>query len=326
MTSLFEIQNLSKYYEIRQGLFNKVTDYIKAVDRISLTINEGETIGIIGESGCGKTVLFYTMMLLEEPTTGKIFFKGQDISNVSKTELKVLRRNIQLIFQNYGSALPPKMRIGQILEETLLVNKLMENRILRKDRVIKTMEMVGLTSDLFNRYPHELSGGQQQRVVTAKALILHPAIVFCDELVSALDVSIQAQVLNLFKELQDELNLTYLISANDLAVLRYIADRIVVMYRGRFIEIAPNDILYKKPLHPYTQLVLEASPSIERNLSNDNNKMQYIENNIAETDITTSGCLYYSQCSYSFDKCKIEPPELVQIEPEHYVACHLVTR
>lgn len=316
---LMDIQNLSKYFTVETNMLGKPVSFLKAVDDVSLTINKGEAFGLVGESGCGKTTFGKILVNLYQPTHGKIFFEGLEITGLKEKQRRAYCKDIQMIFQDPYASLNPRMTIGDIIAEPILINNLLP-RDKVEERVIYLLNCVGLAQHQRNRYPHEFSGGQRQRVGIARALAVQPKLIVCDEPVSALDVSIQAQVLNLLDDLKDEFGLTYLFIAHGLNVVKHISDRVGVMYLGKLVEIAPKKDLYAKPLHPYTQALLSAIPII-----NPEKKKERI---ILEGDVPSpidppSGCRFCSRCFKQMEQCKANAPVLKEVSPDHWVACHL---
>ncbi|MBI4289733.1 MAG: dipeptide ABC transporter ATP-binding protein [Chloroflexi bacterium] len=315
---LVEVKDLKKYYPVTAGLLARRLGEVKAVDGVSLDIHEGETLGLVGESGCGKSTLGRTLVRLEEPTAGRIVFRGRDISHLDREGLKGLRREIQMVFQDPQASLDPRMRVGDTIGEALLIHG-MKDEGERERRIEELLMRVGLEPGHAERYPHEFSGGQKQRIGIARALAVNPKLIVADEPVSALDVSIQAQILNLLADLKAEFGLSYLFIAHDLSVIRYISDRIAVMYLGKIVELAPRDHIFDHPLHPYTEALLSAVP-----VPNPHIKRERI---ILQGDVPSpvnppSGCRFHTRCPKAVeDSPKIEPP-LIEWEPGHWVACH----
>ncbi|MDP4979311.1 MAG: dipeptide ABC transporter ATP-binding protein [Desulfobacterales bacterium] len=315
---LVEARNLVKYYPIRGGVFLKEVAAVKAVDDVSLTIRSGETMGLVGESGCGKTTFGRAILRLEEPTAGEVIFKGRNLLACDAKEMRALRKQMQIIFQDPFSSLNPRKTIAQIIGEPLLVHG-MKNRKQREERVLYLLDVVGLRPEQMRRYPHMFSGGQRQRIGVARALALNPELIVCDEAVSALDVSIQAQVLNLLKDLQQEFGLTYLFISHDLHVVEHISDRVAVMYLGKIVELATSKELYKKPLHPYSQALLSASPMPDPKRKH---KRIILKGDVPSPIDPPSGCRFHTRCIYARDLCSRKEPALREIESRHYAACH----
>jgi len=318
---LVRVKNLKKYFPIHGGVLGGVIAWVKAVDEISFDIYEGETLGLVGESGSGKTTVGKTILQLYRPTDGEVYFEGKLINNLRGEELRRLRRDMQIIFQDPYGSLNPRMPISEIIGEPLVVHKLVKSRKEMLDRVVEVMELVGLRSEYLNRYPHEFSGGQRQRIGIARAIILNPKFVVCDEPVSALDVSIQSQVINLLNDLQEKLKLTYLFIAHDLAVIRHMCDRVVVMYLGKVMEIAENQELFENPLHPYTQALLSAVPVPDPEVKKER---IILKGDIPSPINPPSGCVFHTRCPVGMPICKEVKPELREIKPGHFVACHAV--
>ncbi|MGB7919791.1 MAG: dipeptide ABC transporter ATP-binding protein [Desulfobacterales bacterium] len=315
---LVEARNLVKYYPIRGGVFLKEVAAVKAVDDVSLTIRSSETMGLVGESGCGKTTFGRAILRLEEPTAGEVIFKGRNLLACDAKEMRGLRKQMQIIFQDPFSSLNPRKTIAQIIGEPLLVHG-MKNRKQREERVLYLLDVVGLRSEQMRRYPHMFSGGQRQRIGVARALALNPELIVCDEAVSALDVSIQAQVLNLLKDLQQEFGLTYLFISHDLHVVEHISDRVAVMYLGKIVELAGSKELYKKPLHPYSQALLSASPMPDPKRKH---KRIILKGDVPSPIDPPSGCRFHTRCIYARDLCSRKDPALREIEARHFAACH----
>jgi oligopeptide/dipeptide ABC transporter ATP-binding protein len=317
---ILKVDNLKKYFPIGGGFLEKKLQWVKALDGVSFTVNEGETFGVVGESGCGKTTLGRTILHLVEPTEGQIIFQGKDISHLSKDKLRRLRKEMQIIFQDPYASLNGRLKVSYIIQEPLIINKIGSRREQEK-KVIDLLEVVGLNSSHASKYPHEFSGGQRQRIGIARALSLNPKLVICDEPVSALDVSIQSQVLNLLKELQNEFALTYIFISHDLSVVRYISDRVAVMYLGKFMELAAKNDLYQNPLHPYTQALLSAIPVPKVNVK----KEQIIlEGDVPSPSNPPAGCRFSTRCPIVDKICIEKDPVFREVFPAHYVACHKV--
>ena len=316
---LMEIQNLSKHFVLDTSLIGKPTIVLKAVDDVSFTINKGEAFGLVGESGCGKTTLGKILVNLHSPTRGKIVFEGKELTALNDTQRRSYCKDIQMIFQDPYGSLNPRMTVGDIIAEPIIINQLLPaNKV--EERVIYLLNCVGLAQHQRNRYPHEFSGGQRQRVGIARALAVEPKLIVCDEAVSALDVSIQAQVLNLLVDLKKEFGLTYLFIAHGLNVVKHISDRVGVMYLGKIVEITSKRELYANPLHPYTQALLSAIP-----IMNPKKKKERI---ILKGDVPSpinppAGCRFCSRCFKELDQCKLKEPLLKEVSPNHWAACHL---
>ena len=315
--NLVEIKNLYKYFPVRGGLLQRIVAWVQAVDNVSFAIKEGETLGMVGESGCGKTTVGRTLLRLVPATAGQVSFEGQDVFKANGRELKLLRRNMQIIFQDPYSSLDPRMPVGESIAEGLLVHG-MGNRQERFETVINTLRKVGLQDYHARRYPHEFSGGQRQRIGIARALALRPKFIVCDEPVSALDVSIQAQVLNILKELQREFGLTYLFIAHNLSVVEHISDRVAVMYLGKIVELADRDELYRNPLHPYTQALLSAIPMPDPNYKPDR---VILKGDVPSPLRPPSGCRFHPRCPVAFKHCAEQEPDFKEASPGHLVAC-----
>ncbi len=312
--------NVKKYFPIRKGFFLRKVGDVKAVDDVSLQIKKGETLGLVGESGCGKSTLGRTLIRLYEPTSGGIEFKGKDFLKVGGKNLRNYRKDIQMIFQDPYASLDPRMTVGQIIEQPFIIHNMLGAKE-RSERVKELLQLVGLRPSLINRYPHEFSGGQRQRICIARAIALNPQLIICDEPVSALDVSIQAQILNLLKDLQEKLGLTYIFISHDLSVIEHVCDRIAVMYLGKIVEVADRDELYKNPKHPYTQALLASIPEIGAGKK----KMSKILTGEIPSPINPpSGCTFHPRCPHKMDRCSQEKPELFALDnPTHTASCFL---
>src|SRR5690625_1226713 len=322
--ALLQAKNIKKYFPIKGGVLKRTIGQLKAVDNISFHIYNGETLGVVGESGSGKSTLARVLLRLLQPTDGQIIFNGVDISSMSNREIRPFRKDMQIIFQDPFASLNSKMSVEELIEEPLIIQQHLSKEE-RRNRVIEILEKVGLRPSDRLKYPHEFSGGQRQRISIARALIMNPKFVICDEPVSALDVSIQSQVLNLMRDLQEDLGLTYLFIAHDLSVIKHISDRVAVMYLGRFAELASKEKIYKNPLHPYTQALLSAVPVIDIDDTNKKREKIILKGDLPNPADPPSGCAFRTRCPYAHDRCISERPELTEIEPDHFVACHLYT-
>ncbi|KQL53829.1 dipeptide/oligopeptide/nickel ABC transporter ATP-binding protein [Heyndrickxia shackletonii] len=316
---LIKIENLKKSFPIQGGVFGKKVGEVKAVDDISFFIQKGETLGLVGESGCGKSTTGRMILRLLEPTSGKISFEGKDITSFSHTELRKIRSQMQMIFQDPFASLNPRHTVEKILEEPLIVHGVKDKKA-RKRKVKELLEIVGLNESHLKRYPHQFSGGQRQRIGIARALILNPKLIIADEPVSALDVSIQAQVLNLLKDLQKNFDLTYLFIAHDLGVVRHISDRVGVMYLGRIVELADSEDVYTNPKHPYTEALLSAVPIPDVDFQKERIILQ---GDVPSPANPPKGCAFHTRCPYAMDKCQSEKPVFKEVEKGHFTACHL---
>ena len=320
--NLIEVRNLVKYFPVRGGVLQRVQGWVKAVDDVSFDIRAGETLGLVGESGCGKTTIGRSILRLIEPTSGQVLFEDRDLLAMKAKDLKAMRREMQIIFQDPYSCLDPRSQIGGIIGEALVVHGVKDEEE-RRRRVLEIMTTVGLAEDHIRRYPHEFSGGQRQRIGIARALVLRPKFIICDEPVSALDVSIQSQVLNLLRQLQREFSLTYLFIAHNMSVVEHISDRVAVMYLGKIVELTNRVELYQNPLHPYTQALMSAIPIPDPDLKRE---QIILEGDVPSPLNPPSGCRFHSRCPLAEDVCSQELPPLRPISgnEEHLVACHLV--
>lgn len=317
-TNLVEVSNLKKWFPIRGGIMSRVVANVKAVNDVSFYVKKGEVLGLVGESGSGKTTVGRTILRLIEPTEGSIVFEGQDITHLPKNELRTYRRKMQIIFQDPFASLNPRMTVGDIVAEPLVIHNLEATAQARNDRVAELLQTVGLNPDHVRRYPHEFSGGQRQRIGIARALAVDPEFIVADEPVSALDVSIQAQVVNLLQDLKDRLGLTVLFIAHDLAVVEYISDRIAVMYLGKIMELSPARDLYRNPKHPYTEALLSAIPMPDPTIKRERIVLQ---GDIPSPINPPSGCVFRTRCQYVIDACSTTVPELREVTPGHFKAC-----
>jgi oligopeptide transport system ATP-binding protein len=315
---LLEATNIVKHFPIKGGVFMKEIAAVKAVDGVSLTIEEGETVGLVGESGCGKTTFGRAILRLEEPTSGDIYFEGESILGYDKNKMQALREKMQIIFQDPFSSLNPRKTVAHIIGEPLLVHG-MRSRKKRDERVLELLTVVGLRKEHMRRYPHQFSGGQRQRIGVARALALNPKLIVCDEAVSALDVSIQAQVITLLKDLQDDFGLTYLFISHDLSVVEHVSDRVAVMYLGKIVEFAPSQALYQKPLHPYTQALLSAVPIPDP--AHTSNERIILKGDVPSPIDPPPGCSFHPRCLFAKDICSHREPEFREILNKHFVAC-----
>ena len=320
--ALLEVRHLRKCFPIKKSITGKTLQELIAVDDISFKLNPGETLGIVGESGCGKTTMGRTILKLHQPSGGQIIFDGKDISNYTNKEMRDIRTKIQIIFQDPYSSLPPRSTVGDIISEPVLVHGIVPKEQV-KDYVLDLMDKCGLRDYYYERYPHEFSGGQRQRICIARALSVQPQLVVCDEPVSALDVSIQAQIINLLKSLQKSMNLTYLFISHDLSVVKFISDKIGVMYLGSMVEFGNKKDIFDNPLHPYTQALFSAIPE-----PNPDVKMNRIvlKGDIPSPANPPKGCLFHTRCPHATEKCKHVPPVYTEHEPGHFAACHLLTK
>ncbi len=322
---LIEVENLKKYFAVKNGLKK---NYVQAVESANFKIYKGETLGLVGESGCGKTTLGRTLIRMYEPTSGKIVYDGKTIyDSDNKIAVKMLpyRRKMQIIFQDPSASLDPRMTVGEIIGEALDIHKICASKSERNDRIRELLSQVGLNTEHANRFPHEFSGGQQQRVGIARALAVNPEFIVCDEPISALDVSIQSQVVNMLEDMQEQLGLTYLFIAHDISVVRHISDRIGVMYLGCMVELADSYELCSNPIHPYTKTLLSAVPLPDPVKSRERQRI-LLEGDIPSPMNPPSGCRFHTRCPYATERCKQEMPVLKEYEPNHFAACHLLEK
>ncbi|WGG46951.1 dipeptide ABC transporter ATP-binding protein [Rossellomorea sp. DA94] len=316
---LLKVENLKKHFPITGGILGRPVSSVKAVDGVSFTVNKGETLGIVGESGCGKSTTGRMLMRLIDPSEGKVTFEDRELTSLSNSDMRKIRREMQMVFQDPFASLNPRHTVEKILEEPLKVHG-MGSAKERKERVHELLNIVGLSSYHAKRYPHQFSGGQRQRIGIARALMTKPKLIIADEPVSALDVSIQSQVLNLMQDLQKEFGLTYIFIAHDLGVVRHISDRVGVMYLGKMVELSDSENLYEKPLHPYTQALLSAVPVPDPDFKRETILLQ---GDIPSPSNPPSGCTFHTRCPHATDICKKKVPEFKEHQPGHYVACHL---
>jgi len=321
---LLEVKNLKKYFPVRKGFFGGETQYVKAVDDITFHINKGETFGLVGESGCGKSTTGRTIIRLYDVTDGEVIFDGAELGKMRESELKPFRKRIQMIFQDPYASLNTRMTVGDIIGEPIDIHNLATGKK-RQEIIYDLLERVGLNKEHANRYPHEFSGGQRQRIGIARALAVEPDFIICDEPISALDVSIQAQVVNMLEDLQKEMGLTYLFIAHDPSMVKHISDRIGVMYLGKMAEIATSDELYTKPLHPYTQALLSAIPIPDPEVTRAKQR-EVLEGDVPSPLNPPSGCRFRTRCKYAMAKCAEVEPKLKDVGGGHMVACHLMDK
>lgn len=320
--TLLQIQDLKMYFENRKGWFGKKIEYVKAVDGVSLEIKQGETVGLVGESGCGKSTTGYSIMRLYKPTSGKIIYDGVDIAGMSAKEVWPYRKRMQMIFQDPYASLNPRMTVSDIIGEPLDIYHLCEGKE-RQERIYELLNTVGLGKEHASRYPHEFSGGQRQRVGIARALAVNPEFVVCDEPISALDVSIQAQVVNMLEDLQAELGLTYLFIAHDLSMVRHISQKVGVMYLGSLVEMAETEELYEHTLHPYTKALMSAVPELDPAISK-TKKVEMLKGDVPSPIDSPKGCKFATRCPHATARCMEERPQLKDAGGGHLVACHLI--
>lgn len=321
--TLIEVKNLKKYFPIKKGVFKGTVGNVKAVDDVSFKINEGRVLGVVGESGCGKSTLGRTMLKLLSPTEGETLFEGKNIYKLNKNELNHMRTKMQIIFQDPYSSLNPRLPVSEIVGEAMMQHKIVANKNEMHDRVIEIIGRCGLFPEQASRYPHQFSGGQRQRICIARSLALNPKFIVCDEAVSALDVSIQSQIINLLKDAQEDFGLTYMFITHDLSVVKFISDDIAVMYLGQIVETGSKKQIFDNPLHPYTEALLSAVPSFDPSARN-NKKRIILQGDIPSPANPPSGCRFHTRCIYAQDVCKSDVPEYREIEPGHFTMCHKV--
>jgi oligopeptide/dipeptide ABC transporter ATP-binding protein len=321
--NLLEVKNLKKYFPVKAGIFKKTVAHVKAVDDISFVVKEGETLGLVGESGCGKSTTGRTILRLLEATAGEVIFEGKKVMELDKKQMRAIRRDMQIIFQDPYASLNPRMTVADIVGEPLDIHNLAKNKKERNEKVREILENVGLGSEYMHRYPHEFSGGQRQRIGVARALAVDPKLIIADEPVSALDVSVQAQVVNLLQDLQKEYGLTYLFIAHDLSVIKHISDRVAVMYLGKIVELTDKKELFKNPIHPYTQSLLSAIPEADPKKKKDR---IILEGDVPSPINPPSGCRFHPRCPKAFEPCSVKEPEFKEYGDGHFAACHLLDK
>lgn len=319
MKELLKVENLKKYFPVKKGVFSRIAGYVKAVDSVSLTINKGKVVGLVGESGCGKTTLGRTIIKLYEPNGGKIIFDNIDVTSMSQKLMRPLRKRIQYIFQDPYSSLNPRMTVLDIVGEGPVIHNIVKSSAEKRKLVENILNKVGLSEEHADRYPHEFSGGQRQRIGIARSMALNPELIVCDEPISALDVSIQAQIINLLVDLKNEFDISYLFISHDLKVVEYISDEVAVMYMGKLVEYAPAPVLYSEPLHPYTLALIDAIPVIDKKT---NAKKIFLQGDVPSPVNPPAGCPFHTRCAECIEKCRKELPELREVRKGHRVACH----
>lgn len=317
---LLTVEDLKTYFPLRKGLFKRNNGFVKAVDGISFQVHRGETLGIVGESGCGKSTMGRSILRLIEPSSGSVQFEGQEVTTLKGSQLRKLRAEMQIVFQDPYASLNPKMTVGSILDEALSTHHIGNNAKQRKEMISDLLSSVGLSPSHIGRYPHEFSGGQRQRIGIARAVAVKPSIIIADEPVSALDVSVQAQILNLFEELKETLGLTYIFIAHDLSVVKHVSDRIGVMYLGRIVELSDKKELFKNPLHPYTQALMSAVPSLDPDVKKER---IILKGDVPNPAAPPSGCPFHPRCQFAKDVCKSVRPKEILVSPTRSVSCHI---
>jgi len=320
VNNLLEVKDLKVHFPVKHGLFSRVKGHVKAVDGVSLELRPGETLGLVGESGCGKTTLGRAIIRLIEPTAGSVHFEGDDITSLEGQELRARRRKFQMIFQDPYGSLNPRMTVEQIIGEAIDIHKLAETKSARQKRIAELLQAVGLNATHAQRYPHEFSGGQRQRIGIARALAVEPKMIVCDEPVSALDVSVQAQIINLLQDLQQQRGIAYLFIAHDLAVVEHISHRVMVMYLGKVVELAESKTIVRDPLHPYTKALLSAVPVVD---PKSKQKRIVLPGDVPSPIDPPSGCPFHPRCPIVVDRCRVDIPPLREVKPGHWAACHL---
>ncbi|WP_188207693.1 ABC transporter ATP-binding protein [Alkalibacillus aidingensis] len=317
--TILKLDQLNKHYPVRGGLLKRVKNHVYAVNDISIDVDEGDSVGIVGESGCGKSTLGRTILRLEEPTSGEVWFKGENITHLNEKKLKQFKNDMQMIFQDPFASLDPRQRVGDTLEEPFVIHTNLTKKE-RKEKAIDLLNQVGLSETHYYKYPHQFSGGQRQRIGIARAIALNPEMIVCDEAVSALDVSVQAQVIQLLKDLQEEYDLTYLFISHDLGVVRHFCNKVLVMYLGHMVEWAPADELFDNPIHPYTEALLSAIP---RPIPGRERNNIQLEGDLPSPTEPPTGCPFHTRCPLATNLCKEEKPEWKEISENHFVACHV---
>ena len=320
---LFEAKNLKKYFPIKSGVMRRTVGHVKAVDDVSFAIKKGRVLGLVGESGCGKSTVGRTLLRLLDSTDGSITFNGQDITKLNRAQMKKLRTKMQIVFQDPYSSLNPRLPVSEIVGEAMLQHGIVSNKKEMQEKVVDIIQKCGLYPEQASRYPHQFSGGQRQRICIARALAVNPEFIVCDEAVSALDVSIQSQIINLLKDMQQELGLTYLFISHDLSVVKFISDDVGVMYLGQIVERGTKSDIFKNPLHPYTEALLNAVPSFDPEV-NRQRKRVLLEGDIPSPANPPAGCRFHTRCPHCQYICREQAPETREIEPEHFVSCHMV--